>query len=193
MAITSVKTGSSFTNLQKYDNFLGPNSAYNPSSFESIATITPSGTNTVTFSSIPGTYKSLQIRGICTDAGQNTLLMRFNGITTASYASHEIAGDGATAVASGGSSQLNMQIAGRNNGLSANASYLAGVIIDIHDYASTTKNKTVRCFNGYDANGTGNIGLDSGLFASTSAVTSVTLYIGSNFSSGTTFALYGIN
>ena len=30
MAITSIKTGSSFTNLQKYNDFLGPNPAFIP-------------------------------------------------------------------------------------------------------------------------------------------------------------------
>lgn len=197
MAITSVKTGSSFTSLVKYDTFLGPNSAYIPTSFESIASITPSGTNTITFSSIPQTYKSLQIRGICTDAGVNTLLMRMNGVTTTSYASHTLETNGTTAVADGGATAANMQVAGRYYGLSNSASYFAGVIFDIHDYTSTTKNKTVRCFSGFDANGTagapGMVGISSGVFVNTAAVTSITIYIGSNFSSGTTFALYGIN
>ena len=43
MAITSIKTGSSFTNLIKYNDFLAGNTAYNPippNSYESIATVT---------------------------------------------------------------------------------------------------------------------------------------------------------
>lgn len=164
--------------------------------FESIATITPSGVSTITFSSIPGTYQHLQIRGICTDAGTNTLRMSMNGITTNSYASHTLEGDGATLVSSGGATQGTIQVAGRYYGLSNSASFFAGIIIDIHDYASTTKNKTVRSFNGFDANGAagapGMVGVSSGVFQSTAAVTSITLYMPSNFSSGTTFALYGI-
>jgi hypothetical protein len=166
-----------------------------PSSYESIATITPSGVATITFSSIPQTYKSLQIRGICTDAGTNTLRMRLNAATT-NYYSHSIEADGSavTAASAAGSA---MQIAGRTYGLSNNASYFAGVIIDIHDYASTTKNKTVRGFSGFDANGTagapGEIGLNSAAWFDTSAVTSITLTMGANYSSGTTFSLYGIN
>jgi len=63
MAITSIKTGSSFTNLVKYNDFLGPNSAYIPTSYESIASATGTGSsNTITLSSIPSTYKHLQLR-----------------------------------------------------------------------------------------------------------------------------------
>ena len=197
MAVSRVKTSSVLQGFPKYRSMLAGNSAYNPSSFESIASITPSGVATVTFSSIPQTYKSLQIRGICTDAGVNTLLMRMNGVTTTSYASHTLETDGTTVVASGGATQTSMQVAGRTYGLSNSASYFAGVIFDIHDYASTTKNKTVRCFSGFDGNGTagapGMVGISSGVFVNTAAVTSITLSIASNFSSGTTFALYGIN
>jgi hypothetical protein len=169
-----------------------------PSSYESIASITPSGVNTITFSSIPGTYKSLQIRGICTDAGTNSLLMAVNGITSSgSYKIHSLEADGSSVTAATSTISTQMIIGGRTYGFSNSASYFAGIIIDIHDYASTTKNKTVRAFSGFDANGTagapGEIGLNSGLFINTVAVTSITLSIGSNFSSGTTFALYGIN
>ena len=165
-----------------------------PSSYESIASITPSGVNTITFSSIPGTYKSLQIRGLCTDGQQNTLTMQLNGATT-NYYSHSLEANG-SAVAASNTTGSSIQIAGRTYGLSYSASFLAGVIIDIHDYASTTKNKTIRGFSGFDANGAagapGEIGLNSGGWFSTTAVTSITLTMGANYSSGSTFALYGI-
>jgi len=70
-------------------------------------------------------------------------------------------------------------------------------IIDLHDYASTTKNKTVRSFTGYDFNSlygvAGSVGLRSGLFISTNAVTSISITLAaSNFSTQTVFSLYGI-
>ena len=64
-------------------------------------------------------------------------------------------------------------------------------IIDIHDYASSTKNKVIRTVSGNDQNGAGNIYLTSGLWLSTAAVTSITLFTTANYLN-TTFALYGV-
>jgi hypothetical protein len=82
----------------------------------------------------------------------------------------------------------------RNNATSG----IFGVsIIDIHDYASTTRNKTFRFLTGNDRNGAGILALFSGLWMSTSAITSLT-FVPNNiggaqtFISGTTFSLYGI-
>jgi hypothetical protein len=70
-------------------------------------------------------------------------------------------------------------------------------MIDIHDYASTTKNKTVRQFTGTDTNssasGAFRLGLGSGLWMSSSAITTVSILPGGTaHAAGTTFALYGI-
>jgi len=67
-------------------------------------------------------------------------------------------------------------------------------IIDVHDYASTTKNKTVRTMTGFDSNGAGQITLVSSLWMSTAAITSMSIIssVGSNFTTNSTFALYGI-
>jgi hypothetical protein len=202
ITVSGLTSGTAYTFAVKATNSAGdsPYSAASnsvtpatPSSYESIATITPSGTNTITFSSIPGTYKSLQIRGLCTDAGNNSVVMQFNSDTGINYSRHALSGNGATAGASGSGGTVNILIGGYRAGFSSSASYLGGIIVDIHDYASTTKYKTTRSFNGYDANGSGTVELNSGLWQSTSAVTSITISMPSNFSSGSTFALYGIN
>lgn len=166
-----------------------------PSSFESIATVTATGSqSTLTFTSIPSTYKSLQIRGIGSDTGQNVLMLQFNSSTSSIYAWHELAGNGSAVSASGASSVSGAIIAGNIYYLSNSASYFPAYIIDIHDYASTSKNKTVRAFSGWDGNGVGELSLDSGLWASTSAITSIAIKTnGGNFTSGSTFSLYGIN
>ena len=65
------------------------------------------------------------------------------------------------------------------------------LILDVHDYASTSKNKTIRSLNGNDQNGAGDIYLTSGLWLSTAAVTSLTLFTSANYLN-TTFSLYGI-
>lgn len=198
MAITSVKTGSSFTNLQKYNQFLGPNSAYIPSSFESIATVTITSTSsTVEFTSIPQTYSALQIRGIAKIdmAGYaKEIYCRLNNDTSANYGSHVLYGDGSNAQAAGPQGTSFMRIAYAGAMGSSPTNQYGTSIIDIQDYTSTTKKKTLRSFSGADANaGGGFVALGSGLWLSTSAVTSITLLLDSaNFTSGTSFALYGI-
>jgi hypothetical protein len=198
MAITKIKTTSSFTNLTKYDSFLAGNAAYNPSSYESIASQTlGSNAATVTFSSIPSTYQHLQIRCLVRSTtaatGQDALAIRLNSDTGTNYADHLLYGDGAAAAASGSASRSNMRadLTIPRNGNTANI--FGTVIVDLHDYASTTKNKTIRNFGGQDRNGAGYISLSSGLWMNTSAVNTILLYPDSNsFLAGSTFALYGI-
>jgi hypothetical protein len=77
----------------------------------------------------------------------------------------------------------------------AAANIFAGMVIDILDYTSTSKNKTVRSLGGYDRNGAGEISLSSGLwYASPAAITSIelTTTATTEFKSYSQFALYGI-
>ena len=194
MAITSIKTGSSFTTLTKYDSFLAGNPAFNPSSYESIATVTGNGTtNTYTFSSIPSTYVSLQLRfNIVPSTAGGAYYIRLNGDTAANYSRHGLLGNGSAASASGAANTSNMPLSIMSAG-GAVATYPGVGIVDLIDYASTTKNKTLRAISGYDNNSTGAaIELDSGSWRSTSAVTSLTFYYDYNIANGSTIALYGI-
>ena len=166
-----------------------------PSSFESISTVTATGGETsFTFSSISGTYKHLQIRGIQrrNAAGTAVTGVRINGITTSTYVYHTLYGDGASVIAD--ASTAANYLRGPRMASATNAASIYGAFVfDVIDYASTTKNKTVRWFGGYDANGTGIIELKSGLFNNTAAVTSITVYFaGDAVAAGSTFALYGI-
>jgi hypothetical protein len=195
MAITSIKTGSSFTNLQKYNDFLGPNPAFIPNSYESIATITVSGTSTTsfTFSSISSTYTSLQLRGVVRTGGNDTIWMRLNGNTGTNYSAHSIKGSSDSTVGTDANSNAN-----KINPIAwtiGTTGIWGASIIDIHDYTSTTRNKTVKAFFGADNNdttGAGKIYLTSGNLRSTSAIDSVTIAADTAFTAGTTFALYGI-
>jgi hypothetical protein len=199
MAITSIKTGSSFTNLVKYNDFLAGNPAFIPSSYESIASATGTGSSgTITFSSIPSTYSHLQIRGLAfSNAAVNssTITVRFNSDSGSNYAYHRLLGDGSAVYAVGSATQTNMFLGGAVAGTNV-ANVGGATIIDIHDYSSTTKNKTLRSFNGSDGNTGGGVyylELNSGLWQSTSAINSITLICGAdNFTTSTTFALYGI-
>jgi hypothetical protein len=166
--------------------------------FESIATATGTGSSgTITFSSIPSTYTHLQIRGIgrttTAATGFDDLLVRFNSDSSASYTYHALTGDGSTASAFGGTAQTSAVIVDglyRNN---VTANTMTGLIIDLADYAVTTKNKTLRTFNGGDVNGSGKIYLQSHLWINTAAVSSITLVAsGTNFGTQSVFSLYGI-
>lgn len=186
MAVVSIK------NKLKSGSLLVGNAAYDPAAFVSIATITPSGVTTASFNSIPSTYQHLQIRGIYQGSALDWLGIRANGISTNSYSMHRLNGDGATATADALTSDNRIDRI-METPTSTTTSVWGVVIIDVHDYASTTKNKTFRIFSGYDKNGTGRIQLGSGAFLSTNAVDSITLITGGQtFNSGTQFALYGI-
>lgn len=170
-------------------------------SFESIQTATGTGSSaTINFNSIPSDYKHLQIRYFTktTNSSIYGMSMRLNGISTSSYSSHQLDGDGSSVSASGSASQTEMQLFTGLGSPGSDYTNLGAVgIIDLHDYASTTKNKTVRSFTGYDFNYlysvAGSVGLRSGLFISTNAVTSVSITLAaSNFSTQTVFSLYGI-
>ena len=68
-------------------------------SFESIATVTVSGSNvsSITFSSIPGTYTHLQIRAFMVSGLSANNQWRFNGDSGNNYTWHQLQGDGSGA------------------------------------------------------------------------------------------------
>jgi hypothetical protein len=75
----------------------------------------------------------------------------------------------------------------------ASANTMAVMIVDVADYASTTKNKTLRIFSSHDQNGSGEVWLNSGLFNSTAAITSIQINAqGGNWTTASQFSLYGI-
>jgi hypothetical protein len=163
-------------------------------SYESIQTVTGTGSS-LSFTSIPSTYKHLQIRGLTRDGSDSAVVAQFNSDTsTSNYAHHRLYGNGSTVTAEGypsGTFPFGFAMISLTNGVPA--STYATVIADIADYASTTKNKTVRSFYGQDQNGSGQVGLTSSLWLNTAAITSILLrpYSGT-FAAGTVFSLYGI-
>lgn len=164
-----------------------------PSSFESIATATGTGSSgVITFSSIPSTYKNLQLRIVSNDSGYSSMILQFNNDTSTNYAYHSLSGNGTTVSASGSSPATYIDKTAISDGTT---NIYAASIIDIIDYASTSKIKTVRSFTGRDDNLTvaGYISLASGLWVSTSAITTIKLTSnGGNFTTASKFALYGI-
>ena len=83
--------------------------------------------------------------------------------------------------------------AGVAPGANQTADRMGVVIVDILDYGSTTKNKVIRTFNGWDMNGSGDVYINSGMRINTAAITSIEIKAGlGSWTTQTTFALYGI-
>lgn len=164
--------------------------------YESIATLSGTGSSgTISFTSIPGTYKHLQIRGIGSASGTGGVenpVIRFNSDSASNYSAHRLYGDGSSALADNFTSQAQMRAGFVND--SSNVDILGALIIDILDYTSTNKNKTIRILSGVDRNGSGYVTASSGLWYKTpEAITSISLILsGLNWTTDTTFALYGI-
>ena len=175
-------------------------SAATATAFESIASTTGTGSSaTVTFSSIPGTYQHLQLRLMLTNASNSAgaPIIRFNSDTGSNYVWHTLNGYNSTVAAAGNTAQTSIYPCIDDSARAALSTTQPTVaIIDIHDYASTSKFKTVRSFGGIETNaaGTSEIDLNSGLWRSTSAITSITITNNGayNWSSNAQFALYGI-
>lgn len=169
--------------------------------YESIATVTvgSGGASSVTFSSIPSTYKHLQIRGIARDNGAvyfSDFYMTFNGAGT-NYRDHYIDGFG-TAVTAGSYGYTTVIEVGNMVGATALSGVFGTYVIDILDYADTNKNKTTRALSGWDNNGNGSskqagcVSFSSGLWMDTSAINSISLRSNSTIQQFSQFALYGI-
>jgi len=104
--------------------------------FDSIASSSPSGVSTITFSSIPSTYQHLQIRAfVGNSTGAGALFIRFNGdTTTANYNHHRLTANGSTVFASSGSPDTGVAAF---YAIQTTSTCFGGCIVDIHDYTST--------------------------------------------------------
>ena len=170
--------------------------------YDSIATVTvgAGGSSTVSFTSIPSTYTHLQLRWIAQDNratyNDSELLFRVNSDSGNNYAWHYLRGNGASVEANASTSTSSwVQTVTAS---SATNNFCPGVM-DILDYANTSKYKTMRTLVGYDNNnsGTGSVGLlslRSGLWQNTNAITSITITssLGTSINQYSNFALFGI-
>ena len=168
------------------------------SSYESIATVTvgSGGAADITFSSIPSTYKHLQIRLFGRVNGSvttNGTKLQLNTDTGSNYTYHTLFGNGSSATAYAETSTT-QNFMDKLSGASSGASMFGTIICDILDYANTSKYKTTRSLGGTDQNGSGVIFFTSGVWQNTAAITSVKLspFDGYSYVQYTQAALYGI-
>jgi hypothetical protein len=164
--------------------------------FEQIASAVGTGSaNTITFSSIPSTYKHLQIRVSARSTFANSSIenadITVNGLTSG-YTYHYINSDGGSVFTFGQASQAKWQYAlaipqnNQTSGIHSSAT------LDILDYADTNRFKTFRGYLGYYA-ATRTIQLNSGSISTTSAITSISFALPQgNWTTSSRFSLYGI-
>ena len=156
-------------------------------------TYTPIATNTlgsatasVTFSSIPGTYKDLVLVINGGNSVGTNLSLQFNSDTGSNYSSTRLQGDGSTASSSRFSSQVEMI------GPQISTSIDNVIIANIMNYSNATTYKSA-LMRGSDASSLVNAYV--GLWRSTAAITSVKIITYTNsytINSGSTLTLYGI-
>lgn len=165
-----------------------------------MANVGSAGTTTVTFNSIPDTYKHLQIRifGRGTGTGNREFISaRFNNDTASNYYWQGLNGSGG---GSADSQNSGGAVSNLNWGFSvipqsdAPAFITGSAVIDILEYASTSKLKVTRSFAGQDQNTTnGRVNQVSGLWNSANKITRIDISLGSgSFAQGSQVSLYGI-
>lgn len=188
-----------FKSLNRYYDMLAGNTVWNPwepdGAFDALATVTvPSGgVADITFAGIPSTYKHLQVRASVLGSSLNQdIVVQYNGVTASSnYSWHELRGVGSGTPTSGAGTSTTGFYAATN---ALTTTFPTVFVMDVLDYASTSKNKTSRILQGKDANGSGTISLFSGLYyGTTNAVTSIRIFpSGGNFNEYSQFTLYGV-
>jgi hypothetical protein len=165
------------------------------------STYTPLATQTlgsaaasVTFSSISGSYTDLVLVVNQQATTANNHGIQFNGDTGANYRAHYLGGNGSVAFAGDfGASQTSAN-AGWVSGSTQSANVFGTIIVDILDYANTSKYKTVRSLTGSDNNGSGLVGLFSSLWMNTSAINRIDMSpaAGASWVQYSQIALYGV-
>ena len=155
-----------------------PTPTYTP-----LATITlGSAASSVTFGSIPNSYKDLVLVANGTQTANGNFALRFNSDSGSNYFRVVMYGDGSSTGSFTESSQTALGIAYWETGRSM-------VTCSIQDYSATDKHKSTLSRSGAGIY----VHAFAGRWANTAAITSVTVLApGTTIASGTTISLYGI-
>jgi hypothetical protein len=171
-------------------------------SYDALAsyTVPSGGASSITFAGLPtgGQYSHLQLRLIArtanSGADSDLIYYRFNSDSGSNYSWHYLQGNAGGSAISGAAANQTTIYTWSGSGNTSTAGLFGAEIIDILDYASPNKYKTIKNLGGVDNNGAGNINLTSGLWMNTSPINSITItnYSGTNFSQFSQFSLYGV-
>lgn len=140
----------------------------------------------VTFGSIPATYRDLRLVISAKVVTQGApLQIRFNGDSGSNYSTIYMYGTGSSSGSGSATTSL-----GYLDVLGADTTAPTVNTLDIMDYSATDKHKTAINRNSAPANGAQAMAIR---WANTAAITSMVLDTGNgNYATGTSFALYGI-
>jgi hypothetical protein len=151
--------------------------------YTSLATVTLStATSSVTFSSIPNTYRDLIfiVSGQLVNNTATDTLLRVNGDSSSSYSRVYMYSNGVVSGSDTTTSFLPWYT--RNN--------QGNSIGHLMDYSATDKHKTLLVRSNEPT--TDGLSAQAQRWANTSAITSMTFSTSNNYAAGTTFSLYGV-
>ena len=155
-----------------------PTPTYTPLATVTLGTAAAS----VTFSSIPATYRDLIVvfKG-AQNASSTTYIMRFNGDSASNYSQVLMTGNGSSPASSSSTPT------GASFGIIGTGQ--SNILYQIMDYSATDKHKTV--LTRTDDPAVQTVAFAS-RWANTAAITSVAIVSGNQFIAGTTVSMYGI-
>jgi hypothetical protein len=200
--VTGLTDGTAYTFTVRGETATGSTTGYTSSSssitpdfkaFDLITTnILSSATANVTFSSIPQTYKHLQIRMVTrgnNSSGFFAIYGSFNG--NQAYSWHRVKADGSSLSSDGFGSQSVMVLGNQPNANDSSNSF-AATIVDINDYTSSAKNKTANYISCATGTNYGFIHFGSGAQFDTAPITTIIIgQQGNQFVAGSRISLYG--
>jgi hypothetical protein len=160
-----------------------------PSTYTPIATTTlGSATNTVTFSSISGSYTDLiLVSNLYGDGGAANIFVRFNSDTGTNYSNTMLTGDGSAANSYRNTSTSSIFMIATGGSLNAK---WGTFIMSCNNYSNSTTNKTALAR--FDSAG-GEVTANVGLWRNTSAINAIEIRTSTNnYLAGSTFTLYGV-
>lgn len=157
--------------------------------YEPIATTTTGGgTTSYTFSSIPNSYTDLiLVSNLRAGTATSSYSLRINSDSGSNYSNTILYGSSSGSSSTRYSSQTSAYLS--YWGFPTTASTFATTITEFLNYSNTTTNKTFLSKNAFASDG---IDTTIGLWRSTNAIDSITVYAGNTFASGCVLSLYGI-
>ena len=160
-----------------------------PITYTPIATTTlASAAASYTFSSIPSTYTDLVLVATARNTTATyTATIRVNGDSGSNYSSTQLYGDGTTAGSNRDTSRTSIDNIYAASSADA-ANFFNTTLVHIMNYSNATTYKTMLSRSNLGIQ----IAASIGLWRNTAAITSVGIFSASNFATGSTFTLYGI-
>lgn len=159
-----------------------------------ISSASPTGVATITFSSIPSTYTDLLVCGSVRSTGGGGVFtglnMYINGDTSALYSRTYLRNNSGTVSSARESSQG--QIGGSADGSGATTNTFGSFEVYIPNYIVAQNRPMSGFYVAEDNSTTVEQLVNAALYRSTTTISSITLYMGTNFATNSNLYLYGI-